>query len=727
VNTADEWIETLLEGGSVLSAAEGLGHTFDGLELNKSGSSVGMAQLGKTLDCAGDLVKASRLIDDTSIRDKFQSAVLLSSIVGLADNYKPHTNNIETQGLFDSPFSVLASTGDLQATANQLKKWQLLSEQGANTSEVEVPLSSITLFNGRPAFFEDVKIFGTPAIYLDQPNSGFGVDPSIQDGALATFGSWRDKIRIYRANGKADTYSATSSSRSIWLFTKAIDLVSASDKQIASDKYIPLYLGDRISSVLSLQFNKPNGKFPTTWLDKLAVSKDYAIAEAPRYFSTEVIQIWNSVIQHPFLAGAGLAAMGGVHAFAPPVAVALDAAMMAFFGAESVFHLGSFFIKAIKSQDEAGLRDASNELLKFVGSAINAATSGAGVFAANKISKGATAAETLSQVGGWLQTSASLGSEFLKAFSWDNVLALRSSTDALKSFFLLPALRSMVRADVRRFMQFGEEASVSFLSSELPRLLSNPIEGLRSFGDKWNVLGQIVERLEQLPDVATALGQYPRNLAGVLNAGVDGINAIQSRVEIMGDIPVLWAKRLSLMDSPLEANRTLEGLSYVVRKRQELGLNTLKPGIVTNNVGYGNFNVTLANGGVFNTGREALIAVSGPQSPAGTVAAPLLRRLTQSSSRPTDSEAKILENIADIIIQSGAQADGQGKYSGVKGTVQLFTERKPCDECTPLIKILWKNLFPNVEITEVLHGPRYLPGDLQKDLNNTDNFTNVLK
>jgi filamentous hemagglutinin len=157
-------------------------------------------------------------------------------------------------------------------------------------------------------------------------------------------------------------------------------------------------------------------------------------------------------------------------------------------------------------------------------------------------------------------------------------------------------------------------------------------------------------------------------------------------------------------------------------------LNQLGANGITNNVGYGRFNVTLDNGtNVYNT-RDSLIAVSGLNSPTGTVTSPLLRRLTQTTppQRQNDSEAKILEAIASRIIASGVQADSQGKYSGVRGTIQLFTERKPCDECTPLILSKWKELFPNVKINEVLHGPRFLAPGRPSDLEDVSNFTNVL-
>jgi hypothetical protein len=562
-NPDSEWVETLWEGGSIASAAVGLSEFFNGFARETAGSSRRYNQ-GEALGYAGALVKASQLIDEAPVREKFRNAVLLSSVANWGSDYVFDARQVGAQGLFNSPFSVLASTNDLQETANQLKKWQLLSEESTNASTIEYPFFDVTIENGRP-----VAIWWhySERFYLDESPAGSSLTPSIiDDSGLATFSESKNELKIYRANGKIESYPKIDQSkpnRSILFFRKPESMVSDIDKQLAFDKnYLSLFVGDRIALVRSLQFNQSNEKFPTDWLDRLSVARDLAIQAAPKRFVGEVRQIWDSIIQHPLLVGAGLATMGGIHVFAPPVAVALDAAMMAFFGAKSIVHLGSFFIKAIGATNQSELKSASDELLNFVNSAIEAATSGLGVFAANKISKGAA----LSEVGTWLARSATSGFDYLKLFGWDDILAIRSSSDALKSFFWLPALRSMNRSDVTSFLQYGKDAAVSFLASDF----SDPLQALKSIGDKWDKFGKIVQRLDELPAIANALGQYPRNLSGVLNAGIDGINAIQSRAEIMGDLPVLWAKRFSLMDSPLEVNRTLEGLSYITQKRQEL-------------------------------------------------------------------------------------------------------------------------------------------------------------
>jgi hypothetical protein len=60
--------------------------------------------------------------------------------------------------------------------------------------------------------------------------------------------------------------------------------------------------------------------------------------------------------------------------------------------------------------------------------------------------------------------------------------------------------------------------------------------------------------------------------------------------------------------------------------------------------------------------------------------------------RDLDSESKILEAIAE-------------KYTNnreIKGKIELFTEREPCDSCKYVIK-QFKQTFPNIELN-VHHG-----------------------
>jgi hypothetical protein len=88
---------------------------------------------------------------------------------------------------------------------------------------------------------------------------------------------------------------------------------------------------------------------------------------------------------------------------------------------------------------------------------------------------------------------------------------------------------------------------------------------------------------------------------------------------------------------------------------------------------------------------------------------------------------KILEELLVGSIYSGVQPDSNRKYSSVEGTISIFTERKPCSECTDLVTDDWYNLFPNVRIEKVVHGPRYLAPGRPSDLDNLENFSNVLQ
>jgi hypothetical protein len=566
-NPASEWIENLLEetgsGAGIRLAAEGLGQFFDDFSLDGSyrnnGFNAGIIQVDDALEYAVNLVKASRLIDDALIRNKFQNASQLSGVINCAGNYKPDTT--ETQGLLESPFTVLSYSKDLNSTAAQLKKWSIWSEQGANANEYELPFASISSNGGKTIFYANTFS------YLSADNGEFDIsngvnssitrDVSISEGGIFStiLEPWTGKISIHRASGKVDTYPATllGKTRTIYLFSRAESVVSAFDKQLAADKYIPLYLGDQVSSIYSLKINRPDGNMPTGWLEKLAYARDEAIKNGPDVlvgrFGEEARKLWAQIINNPLIAGGGLVAMGALHAIFPPGAVALDAAFMAFFGADSAIHLGSFFIKAIGAKDKDGLKDASNELIDFVGSAILAAISGVFVFSANRISKGTAIAE----VGSWFQKNSSYGSEFLKAFSWDNILALRSNPDSLKTFFLLPALRGTGRSDVNSFLTYGENAAASFLSSDLPKILSNPIEGLKSFGNKWNIVGQVIEKISNTVEVSSFLSSKPGVTLSVLEQGVQGVDFLKAIINrgtldlrMVGN--VLTGKSLSLSD-----------------------------------------------------------------------------------------------------------------------------------------------------------------------------------
>ncbi|MFC9966054.1 deaminase domain-containing protein [Nocardia ignorata] len=106
-------------------------------------------------------------------------------------------------------------------------------------------------------------------------------------------------------------------------------------------------------------------------------------------------------------------------------------------------------------------------------------------------------------------------------------------------------------------------------------------------------------------------------------------------------------------------------------------------------------NVAVARGEI--DGEEInLDAVSGQSSPSGTVEAPAnptLRPVSEdgTTDRPYDSEFKILDNLA------------QQLSPDAKGTINLYTERAPCDACQSVID-QFKQRYPGVEVN-VTYGP----------------------
>ncbi|MCC3318095.1 deaminase domain-containing protein [Nocardia africana] len=100
-------------------------------------------------------------------------------------------------------------------------------------------------------------------------------------------------------------------------------------------------------------------------------------------------------------------------------------------------------------------------------------------------------------------------------------------------------------------------------------------------------------------------------------------------------------------------------------------------------------NVAVARGEI--DGQEvSLDAVSGTNSPTSTVPTPenpVLEPQSEDGSvaRPTDSEFKILDNLA------------QQLRPGAKGTINLYTERPPCDSCLNVIE-QFKHKYPGVEV-----------------------------
>ncbi|WP_280407639.1 deaminase domain-containing protein [Nocardia brasiliensis] len=100
-------------------------------------------------------------------------------------------------------------------------------------------------------------------------------------------------------------------------------------------------------------------------------------------------------------------------------------------------------------------------------------------------------------------------------------------------------------------------------------------------------------------------------------------------------------------------------------------------------------NVAVARGQIDGQ-NISLDAVSGARTPSGTVEAPgnpILRPESVDGSvvRPADSEFKILDNLA------------QNLRPDSKGSINLYTERAPCDACTNVIE-QFKQRFPGVEV-----------------------------
>ena len=74
--------------------------------------------------------------------------------------------------------------------------------------------------------------------------------------------------------------------------------------------------------------------------------------------------------------------------------------------------------------------------------------------------------------------------------------------------------------------------------------------------------------------------------------------------------------------------------------------------------------------------------------------------IAKSYNRCVDTEAKTLEQIAndfDDYIKSNSITGKQIKPSDIKGTINMFTERKPCKSCEKVIE-QFMEMFPNVTL-----------------------------
>lgn len=102
---------------------------------------------------------------------------------------------------------------------------------------------------------------------------------------------------------------------------------------------------------------------------------------------------------------------------------------------------------------------------------------------------------------------------------------------------------------------------------------------------------------------------------------------------------------------------------------------------------------------VFQIGNDSgkLIGISGKSTRPGTVELPTQPffktfPVPDGHSRAYDSEYKLLEELASRY----------GQMPNIEGTVDLYTERPPCDSCSSVIKQFCR-LFPNILLT-VNHG-----------------------
>jgi len=90
---------------------------------------------------------------------------------------------------------------------------------------------------------------------------------------------------------------------------------------------------------------------------------------------------------------------------------------------------------------------------------------------------------------------------------------------------------------------------------------------------------------------------------------------------------------------------------------------------------------------------DELIAISGRSTRPGTVGLPqqpifVTFEIPPGHSRAYDSEYKLLEELGSRYAQT----------PDVEGTINLFTERSPCDSCTNVIA-QFRRRFPNIILT----------------------------
>ncbi len=682
---ASEWIDTLWSwNGSenLRSASQGLAMFAEGFD--------SIDRSVKGLEFAGRLVRTADAVDDPVLDAEVLKADFLSNLVNAGGDYVSLGVNSQNISQTESSCFSLVARNDTLNAANALEielQTALYNAAGNLTGRLQVIIRN----DGKMKLSHEADTAWVLSGSSSQLLWDNGTSAPSDDEYPLTY-------QILRQDGTLENPLPGDT-----VFTFSSQRPSVTNP-------VFLYPGDQLLF--------PEGKDKTfkriatlNWGEKALEAIRLSPSMAGPQIQGQINEFVDLVKNNGFLASL---AFGGFVAaqVAQPIGAILDIGLILLGGFQTGLSFGSFLYKSATSENQTDILQASREF-------VNTFTNLAGTIAAP---------------AGLLKLEISGGAGLANATKFlDGARRLWREIDSLSrirggSLTVSDGLSAIFRVftddttPVGRLLQYGSEGVKSFLGNSIAKLTTNiSIQGLQEFADRFKFVTDFATKLDSLPSLRSAFAEYPRNLSGVLDAGLDGIKVLQNRIELLGDSPNIWAKRLSLMDSPKEVTRTLEALNYIMQQRQQLGVGKSR------NVAFGSFEVKLSNGTVLSESRDALVSISGVNSPNGTLQNPLVRRLTQlTPDNQYHSEAKILEEIASRIIDAKVPPDANGQYSSIEGTIKLFTERKPCNDCTPLITKYWKSLFPKIEITEVLHGPRYLPGDIQQDINTLENFTNVL-
>jgi hypothetical protein len=248
-------------------------------------------------------------------------------------------------------------------------------------------------------------------------------------------------------------------------------------------------------------------------------------------------------------------------------------------------------------------------------------------------------------------------------------------------------------------------------------------------------LEEVVKKLEANPQILDALeaaekagqGSAARALDSILDYGPEAVEILARRgkpsnlsqggllnqgQQGLGENLEAWAKRLSEV-SPAEGAEILDRLKHANEIRDTIRKPTGGKIKNTQNVGFtDNFEITIPNRESVTGNRSTHIGISGRDEYQGAL--PISQNPAFSPEdlgfrdNSTDSEFKILNKIAQSIQQRfGVSTIDEipiTEREAISGNVKLFTERKPCDACLPLIESTWKEKFPNIKI-QVVHGP----------------------